>query len=124
MEVNKAAVASQRGMFNSPPLCRSRPIRLGLTEREPALGIEVHCHPVPFAELALEQPHGQLVLQPLLDDPLERPRAVHRIVTLLSESLAGRGGGVPPPPAILGALAPPPPPGLARLSPLFPGGGG
>src|SRR3972149_5417861 len=112
-----------KGARTSPPLCRSRPIRLGLTEREPALGIEVHCHPVPFAEVSLEQPHGQLVLQPLLDDPLERPRAVHRIVTLLSESLAGRVGEFQCHLAILEHMTQPSQLDLDDLSNLFTGEG-
>jgi hypothetical protein len=44
---------------------------------------------VPFGELAAQDAAGQRVLDPLLDDALERPRAVLRVVAFVGQQLAG-----------------------------------
>src|SRR5262245_2031212 len=66
------------------------PGRLGLMEREPALGVDVYYHRVAFANLRLEQLERQRVLHALLDHALERPRTVDRVVALLGQLLARR----------------------------------
>ena len=50
-----------------------------LREREAVLH-EVDPHGAPLGKLSREQLAGQLVLQLLLDYPLQRPGAIHRVV--------------------------------------------
>src|SRR5215204_4739114 len=57
-------------------------------ERELAVG-GVDEHPIAGLELALQQLQRQLVHEPLLDHPLERARAVRRVVAEVAEQRAG-----------------------------------
>src|SRR5581483_3163227 len=87
-------------------------------ERKLAVWVDIHHHRVAIAELTLQQPHGQFVLQALLDDALERSRAVDRIVALLAKSPASRLGQLQRDLAILEQLAQPSKLDLANLSNL------
>src|ERR671912_332173 len=57
---------------------------LVFSERE-AVGTRVHDDAISFAEFALQHAYRQLVQHALLDRPLQRTRAIHRIIPFLNE---------------------------------------
>ena len=60
-----------------------------------AVRVDVDRDRVAFAELAAEDALGQRVLDPLLDDALERAGAERRVVALVGEQLLRRVGQRP-----------------------------
>src|SRR5579859_4261396 len=73
------------------PLSTNRLARLFERDRIAVLGT-IHANAIAFGILALEYGDGERILEEPLDRPLERARAVHRIVTLGDEQLLrGRG---------------------------------
>src|SRR5919202_7085747 len=68
----------------------------GFAEGELAVGRGVDDDVVAVGELALQHAHRQRLDQVLLDGPLERPRAVHRVEALASHQLFGRVGELEP----------------------------
>src|SRR5205814_896085 len=98
-----SAVAAGRGRFPlpAPPVPAFLGTRRCGRRRGQALEAEriavfcpLHADPVAFGELPLEHGERERVLQQPLDRPLERPRAVHRIVPFRHDQLLRRGGHV------------------------------
>src|SRR5688572_29064234 len=88
----RAACIPVRSLGDGVPLrTRHLPDGRGMNQLE-VVAVAYHPDRVALVETALQQLQRDAVLQLALDDPLERPRAVQRIVALLRQQLAGLGG--------------------------------
>src|SRR5215207_4662282 len=75
-----------------PALYPDQRANLGLTKREAIVVVDADLDCVAIAKIALQQLERQLILQPLLDHALERPRPEDRVVALVGELAARRVG--------------------------------
>src|SRR5204862_7249332 len=73
-----ASIPARSGWSGTSRFRRAR--RHSLEAERIAVLRPVHPYPVAFGELPLEHGERQWILQQPLDRPLERPRAVHRVV--------------------------------------------
>src|SRR5207249_4134191 len=83
-----ASIPARSGWSGTSRFRRAR--RHSLEAERIAVLRPVHPYPVAFGELPLEHGERQRILQQPLDRPLERPRAVHRVVAFRHDQLLRR----------------------------------
>src|SRR5947208_167581 len=83
-----ASIPARSGWSGTSRFRRAR--RHSLEAERIAVLRPVHPYPVAFGELPLEHGERQWILQQPLDRPLERPRAVHRVVAFRHDQLLRR----------------------------------
>src|SRR6476660_6807409 len=86
-----AACIPARSLGDGVPLRTGALGRGGRPDEAQVLARPLHPDGIALVEFALEQLERDRVLELALNDPLERPRAVHRIVALCGQQLLGLG---------------------------------